>query len=144
MKTILRLTLLLAAASALWGTARADHAAVEALLITATNERGRTDAELAPYEATLKRILRFDTFRLIGSATTGPGGGRVSLGAGHVLELEADADDGRTIHTKVRWTAGGRNVMNTGLVLRAGVPAVLGGPSAGPKGAVYAVLLIAR
>ena len=34
--------------------------------------------------------------------------------------------------------------MNTGLSLRPGVPAVLGGPSTGHKSEVYAVILIGR
>ena len=44
----------------------------------------------------------------------------------------------------MRWSAGGRTLMNTGLSLRPGVPAVLGGPSTGNKGEVYAVILIGR
>lgn len=144
MKTILRLALLLAATVALLSPARAESAAIEGLLITASNDGGQTDRRLAPYEATLRRILRFETFRLVGSGIAPAGGGRMALGAGHQLELETEGADGRSIHAKVRWSAGGRTLMNTGLHLRPGVPAVLGGPASGRKGEVYAVILVGR
>lgn len=147
MKTILRLVLLFAACSLLLGTARAERAAVEGILITASNEPGQTDRRLAPYEATLRRILRFETFRQVGSGRANvdiPAAGRLALGDGHELELETESSDGKTVHLKVRWIAQGRTLMNTGLALRPGVPAVLGGPSTGNKGEVYAVILIGR
>ncbi len=147
MKTILRLVLLLAAGLVLPGTARAERAGVEGILLTASNEPGQTDRRLAPYEATLRRILRFETFRHVGSGRTSVDAstaGSLSLGNGHELELEAEPGDGKAVHLKVRWTAHGRTLMNTGLALRPGVPAVLGGPSTGNKGEVYAVILIGR
>jgi hypothetical protein len=147
MKTILRLALLLLAAIALPGSARAESVSIEGLLITASNDGGQTDRRLAPYEATLRRILRFETFRLVGSDQgdiVAPGHGSLSLGQGHALDLEAESADGRSIHVKVRWTAGGRTLMNTGLNLRPGVPAVIGGPATGHKGEAYAVILIGR
>ncbi len=147
MKTILRLTFLIALGTVLLGTARAERASVEGILITASNEAGQTDRRLAPYEATLRRILRFESFRQVGTGRASvdiPANGTLSLGDGHELELEAEASDGKGVHLKVRWTADGRTLMNTGLALRPGVPAVLGGPSTGNKGDVYAVLLIGR
>jgi hypothetical protein len=147
MKTILRFVLLLAAATALLGTAQAEQVSIEGLLITASNDGGQTDRRLAPYEATLRRILRFETFRLVGSdqgEIAAPGGGSLSLGQGHTLDLTAESADGRSIHVKVRWIASGRTLMNTGLNLRPGVPAVIGGPSTGHKGEAYAVILIGR
>lgn len=147
MKTILRLALLLAACSALLGTARAERATIEGILIAASNEAGSTDRRLAPYEATLRRILRFETFRHLGSDRASldvPASGNLSVGDGHELSVETERSDGKSVHVKVRWTAGGRTLMNTGLVLRPGVPAVLGGPSTGNKGEVYAVILVGR
>ncbi|MDQ5978672.1 MAG: hypothetical protein QG602_1646 [Verrucomicrobiota bacterium] len=147
MKTILRLALLLAACSALLGTARAERAAIEGILIAASNEAGSTDRRLAPYEATLRRILRFETFRHLGSDRVSldvPATGNLDVGNGHQLAVETESSDGKSVHVKVRWTAGGRTLMNTGLVLRPGVPAVLGGPSTGNKGEVYAVILVGR
>lgn len=147
MKTILRLALLLAACSALLGTARAERATIEGILIAASNEAGSTDRRLAPYEATLRRILRFETFRHLGADRASldvPASGSLEVGDGHQLALETESSDGKSVHVKVRWTAGGRTLMNTGLVLRPGVPAVLGGPSTANKGEVYAVILVGR
>ena len=125
----------------------AERASVQGILIAASNERGQTDGRLAAYEPTLRRILRFESYRFLGedSASFGvPERGRLSLGNGHQLEIETERSDGHAIHVRVRWIAGGRTLMNTGLVLRPGVPAVLGGPSTGNKGEVYAVILVGR
>ena len=118
---------------------------VRALLVLASNQSGATDAQLAPYEPTLRRILRFDTYRLAGSgdATVGSELTGISLGRGHSLQLGQSAG-GRGTRLRVQWTQGGRALMDTGLTLRPGVPAVLGGPSSGEKGQVWAVILIAR
>lgn len=148
MKTILRHFLLLAALAGFTLAARAeDRASLQGILISASNEPGQTDRRLAPYEPTLRRILRFESYRFLGddSATLNvPASGGLSLGDGHELAIATESNDGKSVHVKVRWTAGGRTLMNTGLVLRPGVPAVLGGPSTGNKGEVYAVILIGR
>lgn len=148
MKTILRLFLLLAALAGFTLAARAEgRASLQGILISASNEPGQTDRRLAPYEPTLRRILRFESYRFLGddSATLNvPASGGLSLGDGHELAIATESNDGKSVHVKVRWTAGGRTLMNTGLVLRPGVPAVLGGPSTGNKGEVYAVILIGR
>lgn len=147
MKTILRLTLLLAAFATLLGSARAERAALQGILITASNEAGQTDRRLAPYEPTLRRILRFESYHFVGDDSTSlevPASGTLSLGDGHELEIATERSDGKAIHLKVRWTSGGRTLMSTGLVLRSGVPAVLGGPSTGRKSEVYAVILIGQ
>lgn len=147
MKTI-RLILFLASLCGLLSPARAaDRANIQGILISASNERGETDGRLAAYEPTLRRILRFESFRFLGDDSVSLAAaehGRLSLGNGHQLEVEADQADGKGIQVRVRWMAGGRTLMNTGLVLRPGVPAVLGGPASGRKGEVYAVLLIGR
>lgn len=146
MKTI-RLTLLFAALCGLALSARAERATIQGILISASNEPGQTDRRLSGYEPTLRRILRFESFKHLGEDSTSlnvPASGSLSLGDGHLLEVTTESSDGKSIHVKVRWTAGGRTLMNTGLVLRPGVPAVLGGPSTGHKGEVYAVILIGR
>ncbi len=146
MKTILRLALLLAFLAGLVSTAHAANASLEGILITASNEAGQTDRRLAPYEPTLRRILRFESYQYVGSdrAQLGvPASGSLTLGNGHELEVTTERTEGQAVHVKVRWTAGGRTLMNTGLVLRGGVPAVLGGPSTG-RGGVYAVILVVR
>jgi hypothetical protein len=147
MKTILRLALLLAALGGFVLAARAESASVQGILISASNEPGQTDRRLAPYEPNLRRILRFESYRFLGDdrATLDvPASGSLSIGDGHDLEVTTESSDGKSIHVKVRWVAGGRTLMNTGLLLRPGVPAILGGPSTGNKGEVYAVILIGR
>ena len=145
---ILRLIVLFATLTGLISTARAaDRARVDGILISASNERGATDRRLTAYEPTLKRILRFDSYRFLGedsAALAVPASGQLSLGDGHQLEIATERADASGIHIRVRWTQGGRTLMNTGLALRPGVPAVLGGPSTGKKGEVYAVIVIGK
>lgn len=128
-------------ASAAEGTTR-----VQALLVLASNQAGESDSRLAAYEPTLRRILRFESYRLAGEGSASlasPGKAAVNLGQGHSLQLETEKSDGRGVRLHVSWQQGGRSVMNTGLALRPGVPAVLGGPSSGKAGEVWAIILIA-
>jgi hypothetical protein len=148
MKTILRLTFLLAVLGGLTLTAAAaERASLQGILISASNEAGQTDRRLAQYESNLRRILRFESFRFLGDARTSltvPASGTLSLGDGHQLAITTEPSNDSAIHVKVRWTTGGRTVLNLGLVLNPGVPAILGGPSTGNKGEVYAVILVGR
>jgi len=73
-----------------------------------------------------------------------PASGQLSIGEGHELEVVTESADARSIHVLVRWTQRGRKLMNTGLILHRGVPAVIGGPSTGRKGEAYAVILIGK
>lgn len=144
MKTFRLLLTLLALGAGLGFAATAQATTVNAILITAGNNGGATDPRLAPYEATLRRVLRFNHYSFQGSdATRVSDGSRATLmiGQGHELTIEGGANP-YSIH--IQWTEGGRSLMNTGLTLRPGVPAVLGGPSTGREGEVYAVILIAR
>ncbi|HRE05845.1 MAG TPA: hypothetical protein PKX00_09570 [Opitutaceae bacterium] len=125
----------------------ADAIELSALLVSASKEPGASDPRLKPYEATLRRILRFESFKLVGQGQTSlqpPGKGNVSLGAGHSLQIEAESNAGGSERVQVSWQQGGRTLMRSGLVLRPGVPAVLGGPGTGEGGNVYAVIVIAR
>ncbi len=125
----------------------AERVNVRALLVVASNEKGAVDRRLADYEPTLKRLLRFESFRLAGegAATLGEDGASViALGRGQRLELSSEGGAGRGLRVKVRWLADGVRVMDTGLSLRPGVPAVLGGPGTGRAGEVFAVLLVAQ
>ena len=146
-RLILSLALLAMFASLTLIARAAESAGIQGILITASNERGESDRRLAPYEPTLRRILRFESYRFVGEDSASlsvPSKGGLSLGQGHKLEIETERSDGAALHVKVRWISGGRTLMNTGLVLRPGVPAVLGGPSTGNKSEVYAVILIGR
>lgn len=125
----------------------AETSRVQAILIAASNETGRTDSRLSRYEPTLKRILRFESYRFRGQGATtlAPGeSGHISLGEGQSLELTAEDNGNRGVSIRVIWEKGGRILMKTGLTLRPGVPAVLGGPSTGNRGEVYAVILTAQ
>lgn len=147
MKTI-RLIFLSVVLAGLFSSAHAaDQTRIQGILISASNDQGKTDQRLAAYEPTLKRILRFESYHFLGDDTSSiavPASGQLSIGNGHQLEVVTESADGKGIHVRVRWTQGGRTLMNTGLVLRPGVPAVLGGPSTGKKGEVYAVIVIGK
>lgn len=121
-------------------------ATFEAILVVASKQAGPSDPRLAPYEANLKRILRFESFRLAGQGETDidiPGTGTINLGSGQSLALTAGGDPKAGTRVQIKWRQGQRLLMDTGLVLRPGVPAVLGGP-AKDKQAVYAVILTAK
>lgn len=121
----------------------ADRASIHAILVAASNESGESDRRLASYEPVLRRVLRFQSYKFLGEGTVNvavPGDGQCSLGRGHSLEISAEGSDGRMLRLKINW----RGVMNTGLQLRPGVPAVLGGSATGERGEVYAVILVGR
>lgn len=123
----------------------ADGASVDAILIIASTQKGNSDPRLAKYEATLRGNLPFESFRFAGEgAATVSAGGRstLTLGRGHRLELEGEKSSGRGIRVKVRWLDGGRELMETLLVLQPGVPALLG--RRGGEAEVPVVLVIAR
>jgi len=146
MKTILRFAFLLVALTGVAASASAARTSVHGILITASSQPGGTDRRLAQYEPTLRRILRFESYHYVGEDRTQidvPASGTLSLGNGHELEVVTEHADGKSVQIKIRWSSGGRSLMNTGLTLRPGVPAVLGGPAKG-DGEVYAVILIGR
>ncbi len=120
-------------------------ASIRAILVSASPKGGDTDSRLAPYEATLRRILRFESFRHLGEGRAQlalPGEASLALGQGHALALVSE-NPKNGLRVQVAWTDDGRSLMRTGLVLRPGVPAVLGGPTQGNDGEVLAVILIA-
>jgi len=111
---------------------------VRAIMIVASNEKGGSDPKLAPYEANLRRILRFESYRAVaeGSAAVPSGGeASVTLTRGHRIELKSE---GGAI--RATWFDGNRKVI--ALSLPPGKPSVLGGPPWGDKGEVCAVILV--
>lgn len=125
----------------------AENASVHAILISASNEPGKTDGRLSQYEPTLKRILRFESYRFLGQGTATLRNDRpshISLGEGQSLRLSSEEPGKHGVRVKVIWENGGRTLMETGLSLRPGAPAVLGGPGTGKQGEVYAIILIGR
>jgi hypothetical protein len=125
--------------------APAAKTAIEAVLVVASKSPGKPDPRLAAYDATLRRVLRFESFQYLGrdsAALAIPGEGSLNLGGGQRLDLKTTPAADQRLRVQVSWFEGSRTLMNTGLVLRPGVPAVLGGP-ARAEGEVYAVILIA-
>ena len=147
-RLILSLALLAAGLIVASHAGAAERAGIRGILISASNAKGNTDPRLAAYEPTLRRILRFESYRYLGEDRTALKVSEKSellIGDGLRLEIETEKTDGQTIHIRVRWvTGGGRDLMTTALVLRPGVPAVMGGPATGNAGEVYAVILIGQ
>lgn len=111
----------------------ASTISVRAIAFTASNERGATDPQLAPYEATLRSNLRFESFHYVGenSTTVSPGGtGKLSVPGGGQLQLQCDPAG------NVRVQRG-----ETSVTVARGRPAVfMGGRSA--KGGVSGVIVL--
>jgi hypothetical protein len=140
MKTIRFITAvaLLALAPAMLFAASGGGTRVHAIMIVASNEKGKSDPKLAPYEANLRRILRFESYRSVaeGSAiVTKSGQASVALTRGHRIELTSD---GTSI--RATWFDGNRKVI--ALDLLPGKPSVLGGPAWGDNGEVCAVIIV--
>jgi hypothetical protein len=130
MKTIVHIAfVLLLGVLALSSAHAADAgASIQAVLITASKGDGRSDPKLAPYEAILKRSTPYDTFKFVaeGSARIANGAnGGISLG-GHRVELSGVERAGGEIRVKVKWSDGGRTMVDTSLGLPVGVGVVLG------------------
>jgi hypothetical protein len=143
----LTLALLVAAIALPQGVqAAAEAASVRAVLITATNQKAPADPRLAPYEAELQRNIPLSSFRFVsdGSATvSGPGRASISLARGHRVDVEGNK--GPTgIKLRVIWMNGANTVMDTGLTLQPGVPAVLGRRSSDDEKETPIILLIAK
>lgn len=121
-----------------------DRVTITAVLVVAAKTPAKADPRLTAYETTLRRVLRFESFQQLNKATLDvaiPGSGKLALGSGHRLEIKTEPAEGQR-RVQLSWFDGERALMNTGLVLRPGVPAVLGGP-AKAEGEVYAVIVTA-
>jgi hypothetical protein len=122
--------LLLAALALPRAALSAEDASVRAILFVASNEKGGTDPRLAPYEPTLRRVLRFESYRFLSESSTSVSAGgkaRINL-QGQPIEVEND--NGRV---KVSWNG-------TTVAVPAGRPAVIGGRPHG-KGGVEGVIV---
>jgi hypothetical protein len=95
----------------------ADSTSVRAILFVASNEKGGSDPRLAPHEPTLRRVLRFESYRFLSesSASVSAGGkARINL-PGQPVEIEND-------NGRIRATWNGATV-----IVPPGRPAVIGG-----------------
>jgi hypothetical protein len=135
------------AATALPPQARAAQpASVQAILITASNNKVPADPRLAPYEATLQRNLPESSFRFVaqGSTSVSTGGhARIPLAGGHRVELEGEKQSKDGIKLKIQWLNGRSPVMGGEFTLHPGVPVVLGRRPSG-DGDVPIVIVIAK
>jgi hypothetical protein len=141
MKTI-RLILLLASLAGLVALARAaETVTVRGVLIAASSEPGDSDPRAAPYISHLRRILRAESFRVLGEDSASlsvPSSGDLSLG-GQGVQLTTESTDGKTVLLRARWGS----VRQDFVVQRNGGTTLLIGPS-GKKGETQVVLLITR
>lgn len=118
---------------------------IQGILVVASDKPGPSDESLAPYEPTLRRLLRFESYRKAGEGTVSfkvPGSGVINLGGGHRIEMKSEESSSWQVRERIRWLQGDRVLQNTVVVLSRGSPVVLGGPSAGKPGEVYAVILV--
>lgn len=141
MKTI-RLILFLASLAGLASAGRAaESVQVRGILIAASSEPGESDPQLAAYVPNLRRILRSESFHMLGedSASLGiPANGNLSVG-GQSVQLSTESADGKTVLLRARWGS----VRQEYVVQRGGGTTLLIGPS-GKKGESQVVLIIAR
>jgi hypothetical protein len=143
--TLLLLTFGLLGTAVTATAADGDSIRVQAILVSASKQPGKTDKALSRYESTLRRILRFETFKQLGSdrdSASVPGAGTLSIGSGHQIQFRTEASGDDRLRVQIIWQGGDRTLMRTGLALRPGVPAVLGGPARNDD-EVYAVIIIA-
>lgn len=143
--TLTSLILGLLATSVSTYAADGDTVTVRAILVSASKQPGKTDKALSRYESTLRRILRFETFKQLGTGRDRadvPGEGTLSLGSGHQIQFSTEDSRDDRLRVQITWQGGGRTLMRTGLALRPGVPAVLGGPARNDD-EVFAVIIIA-
>ena len=123
-----------------------DSVTLRAILVSASKQPGKTDSSLSHYESTLRRILRFESFKQLGSdraRANVPGDGSLSIGSGQSIEFGTESSKDDRLRVQITWKSGNRTLMRTGLALRPGVPAVLGGPARNDD-EVFAVILIAE
>ena len=111
MKTIrfLIAVTLLIAAPVLLLAANSGGTRVRAIMIVASNETGKSDPKLAPYEANLRRILRFESYRSVAedsAVVAHAGRASIALTRGHRIELTSD---GTSI--RATWFDGSRKVI---------------------------------
>ncbi|MGF1452024.1 MAG: hypothetical protein ACFB21_08140 [Opitutales bacterium] len=118
--TVIFLAVLLAAASA-WAATPA-----RVLLIAAAEGNGDRDPRLAPYEANLRRIFRFDSFSLRSraSAQVSNKPSSVRLPGGMAVSLRETANG----PWQIAWREGDQTLLRSEVTVRPGRPAVLGGP----------------
>lgn len=113
----------------------ARQVAVQAILISASNDAGESDSRLASYVGNLKRNLRFERFSYLGEGATKidmPGDAEIDLPQNQSVRVEAAYYGEREVWLRVIWMDGGRQFMNVVYSKwRRGQPIVVGGAARG-------------
>ena len=118
---------------------------LQAVLVLASNKDAPADRDLGSLDGLLRRVLKFKHYEHLGSARTTakvPGKTTLKVGHGNVLAVDLSDAGGGKVRAAVRWTKGGKGVVNTTVVLSPGTPAILGGAS--HAGGKLVVALTAR
>ena len=121
-----------------------DEVNIRGILVLASDRPGPPDRKLAQFEPIFKR-LRYESFRSVGEGAAQiavPGSGRIALGHGQSLELDVKEADGGSVRVAVRWLDGPKPLMNAGLVLRRGTPALIGHTPTDSEGEDFGVIVI--
>lgn len=122
----------------------AEEARIEVVLVAASDGGGGMDRSLRPFAGPLNRLFRFSEYRQVQKSTVRlslPGRSQLRLQDGAQLKLESDGGSDGQLPVNLSWERDGRSLLRTGVRLRPGTPAALGGP-AGRDGGV--LLLIVR
>jgi hypothetical protein len=125
-------------------TGGSDRVAVQAILLVASDE-GVTDASLSAYEATLKRVLRFKSYRRVGGGSTAPlapgGEATVAIGGGYDLDVWVNRITDREVEYGVRWFKGRHTLSNTTFTRPRRSNTIVGGPATEDGKGTYAVIV---
>jgi len=115
----------------------------QAIMVIASDD-GATDVSLAAYEATLRRVLRFKTYRRAGGGTArlaADGEGTLSLGHGYDLDLWITRVTESEIEFGIRWFKGDVTLANTKVTRPRRANTVIGGPATEDGKGTYAVIV---
>lgn len=116
---------------------------LQAILISASNEKGETDRRLAAYAKNLKSSLRFESFKYLGEGSTRiemPGNSEISLPQNQKVVLEAAYYGEGMVWLRVIWRDGDRQFMNNVYAKwKRGTPIVIGGAARGGESLVIIV-----
>jgi len=118
---------------------------LEATLILASSEEAPADPRLEKFESNLRRIFGFEHYRHYGEAASStelPGELYLRLGHGYGLAVQVREGQRDKMVAHLRWLREKKQLLNTRVRLKKGVPAILGGPKHG-EGTLI-VVLIAR
>ena len=112
------------------GAAVADPVTIEAKMILASNDPAPLDRRLERVDYQLRRILRFETFRLLGEGSAMvnlPGTTRIDLGSGSHVEIQASGGKDDRVRAQVVWIKDGATMVNTTVSMKREAVVILGG-----------------